>query len=187
MLYPKIVNVKKSRQIINILRIISVFLSIILMIINYATSSKLSWSIVAIAGLIYLWFSIFYALDKSVNLASYTFFQMIGGSVLLFVIDYVFGFKKWSLSIGIPIVIMVSNISMVIITMLKYRKYTRYALYEILILLFSIIYNIIISMASNHSPFLNIITFWISITNLSFILILNFDVIKVEFQKKFHL
>lgn len=187
MLYPKIVNVKKSREVTCVLIIISIFLSLMLMTINYTFSGKLDWSIIVVISLIYLWYSILYALDKSVNLASYILFQMIVVSLFLLVIDFVIGFMRWSLSIGIPIVIMVSNITMVIITMMKYKKYVKYALYEILILLFSIIYNIAISMASNHSPLLNIITLWISITNLSFVLILNYDVIKIEFQKKFHI
>ena len=88
---------------------------------------------------------------------------------------------------GIPIVIMVSNITMLIITMIKQKKYVKYAFYEILILLFSIAYDVFISMVSIHIPLLNIITIWVCITNLSFVLILNFDVLKVEVQKKFHI
>lgn len=187
MLYPKIANIKKSREVTNILMIISIFLSVVLIVINFLFSSKLNWSIVVISSVVYLWFSIIYALDKSVNLASYIFFQMIGDSVLIFIIDYFFGFKKWSLSIGIPIVILVCNLTMVIITMIKYKKYMKYAFYEILIILFSIIYDIIISMASIHSPLLNIITLWVCITNLSFVLIFNHEVLKVELEKKFHI
>jgi hypothetical protein len=187
MLYPKIVNVKKSREVTVILEIISVILSVILMIINYVFSLKLDWSIIVIVSIIYLWISTVYALDKNVNLASYTLFQMIVLSIFLFIIDFVFGFTRWSLSIGIPIVIMVSNVTMMIITMIKHKKYMKYAVYVILILLFSIVYDIIISMASNHSPLLNIITLWVSITNLSFVLIFNFDIIKIELQKKFHI
>ncbi len=187
MLYPKITNVKKSREVTNICIIISVFLGIMLMTINYSFSHKLNWSIVAIMSIIYLWISIIYALDKSVNLASYTLIQMLVISLLLFIIDFVFGFQKWSFSIGIPIVIMVSNITMLIITMLKHKKYVKYAFYEILILLFSIIYDVFISFVSIHVPLLNIITIWICITNLSFVLIFNYDILKVEIEKKFHI
>lgn len=187
MLYPKIVSVNKSRKITTLFIICSIVVSIILLITNYVCNSKLNWSIVAIASIVYLWFSTIYALDKSVNLAGYTLYQMISDSILIFIIDYVFGFRKWSLSIGIPIVIMISNITMVIITIIKNKKYVKYAFYEILIILFSIIYDVIISMASIHSPILNIITLWICITNLSFVLIFNYDILKLELEKKFHI
>lgn len=187
MLYPKITNVKKSREVTTILIIISIFLSLMLMTINYTFSGKLNWSIIVIVSVIYLWYSIIYALDKSVNLASYVLFQMIADSFLLFIIDYCFGFTKWSFSIGIPIIIMVANITMMIITMIKYKKYVKYAFFEILILLFSIVYDVVISFVSIHSPLLNIITLWICITNLSFVLIFNYDVVKIELKKKFHI
>ena len=63
----------------------------------------------------------------------------------------------------------------------------KYAIYEILIILFSIIYDIIISIVSVHLPLLNIITLWVCITNLSFVLIFNHEVLKVELEKKFHI
>lgn len=187
MLYPKITNVKKSRQITQLLLIITIIISIMLLVINYECSGKLNWSIVAIVGMIYAWISTIYALDKNVNLAAYTFLQMIELSILLVVIDFVFGFYKWSLNIGIPIVIMVSNFTMMIITLIKYKKYVKYAVYEIMILLFSIIYNIIISFMAESSLILNLITLWCSFANLSFILALNAKSLKVELQKKFHI
>lgn len=187
MLYPKITNVKQSRQVTYILLCITISISIMLLIINYECSHKLNWSIIAIVGMIYAWISTIYALDKNVNLASYTFLQMIELSILLLIIDFVFDFARWSLNIGIPIVIMVSNFTMMIITLIKYKKYVKYAVYEIMILLFSIVYNIIISFMSDSSLVLNIVTLWFSLTNLSFVLALNAKSLKVELQKKFHI
>lgn len=187
MLYPQITNVKKDREIAYLLLFLSAFLSAMLLIINYNFSRKFNWSIVSIVGIVYVWVSTMYALDKNVNLASYTFLQMIELSILLFIIDYVFGFKKWSLSIGIPIVIMLTNLTMMIITLIKYKKYVKYAFYEILIILFSIIYNVAISFMHDSFIVLNIVTLWFSITNLSFILALNAKTLKIELEKKFHI
>ena len=187
MLYPKITNVKQNREVTILLCCLTIFISIMLMYINYKTIGILNWSIVAIVAMTYAWVSTFYALDKNVNLASYTFVQMISVSIFLVIIDFVFGFYKWSFNIGIPIVIMVSNLTMMIITLIKYKKYVKYAVYEIMILLFSIVYNIIISCMSDSSLVLNVITLWFSLTNLSFILALNGRSLKLELQKKFHI
>lgn len=186
MLYPKISNVKKSKELIYVLLATTISISLLLLCINYIYSKTLNWSIVAIGGIIYAWISVIYALDKNVNLASYTFVQMIEISILLVIIDYVFGFFKWSLSIGIPIVIMVSNLTMMLITLMKYKKYVKYAGYEIMILLFSIVYNIVISFMAESSLILNIITLWFCLTNLAFVLALNAKSLKIEIQKKFH-
>lgn len=187
MLYPQIVNVNKSRTATKILLVISISISVALFIINYFVNKKLNWSIVAVVSIVYIWYSVIYILSKSANLASYILFQMVADSILVFIIDYVFDFRGWSLSIGIPIIIIACNITMVIITMIKSKKYMKYAFYEILILLFSIAYDIAISIASDHSPLLNIITLWVCITNLSLVLILNHEVLKIELEKKFHI
>ena len=187
MLYPKLTNVKKSKEIIYLLSLITFFLFIMLGLINYIFSKKLNWSIVAIVSIIMVWRTVYKILDKSTNVASYLFLQMFYLSILLFVIDYVFGNIGWSFSIGIPIVIMITNTAMMILTLIKYKKYVKYALYEILILVVSIAYNIILCFISGKISILNAITFWISVTNLTFVLSLNAKTILLEFQKKFHI
>lgn len=187
MLYPKITNVKKSRELISFSAVTSAFIGTILIFINYVTSHKLNWSIVALAGIAYVWCSVFYALSKGVNLAKFTFIQMMLLSVLLVIIDYDFGFTKWSFSIGIPIVIMITNITMMIISIAKYKKYVKYALYEILVLIISIFYNMIVGLISKSYLAINFATFIVSFTNLCFILALNGKTLKIEFDKKFHI
>lgn len=187
MLYPKLVNVKKSKEVIYIISFLNIFLFIMLIAINYVFGRKLNWSIVAIVSVIYAWRTIYITLKRNKNLASYIFSQLLYLSVLLYVIDYVFGNRGWSLTIGIPIVIMITNFAMMIITLIKYKKYVRYALYEIMILVISIIYNIFLCFMSGSIAILNGVAFWFSLTNLAFVLALNAKTLMLEFQKKFHM
>ena len=186
MLYPKLINVKKSKETIYILSFINVFLFVMMLIINYVFSKKLNWSIVAIVSILYTWRTVYIALKRNTNLAFYIFAQLIYLSALIYIIDFAFGNKGWSLNIGIPIVIMIINFAMMIITMIKYKKYVKYALYEIMILTISIVYNIFLCMFSGKISILNGIAFWISISNLAFVIALNGKTLMLEFQKKFH-
>ena len=52
MLYPKIKNIKKSKAVMNISIIVTVFISATLILINYSLQEKLNWSIIAILGII---------------------------------------------------------------------------------------------------------------------------------------
>lgn len=187
MLYPRLMNVKKSKETIYILSFLNIFLFMMMLVINYAFSTKLDWSIVAIVSIVYIWRTVYITLKRNKNLASYIFSQLLYLSALIFMIDFVFGNKGWSLSIGIPIVIMVTNFTMMIITLIKYKKYIKYALYEIMILVLSIIYNIFLCIFSGEVSILNGIAFWISLTNLAFVLALNAKTLILEFQKKFHI
>ena len=187
MLYPKLINVKKSKEAIYILCFLNIFLFLMMLIINYNFSHKFNWSIVVIVSIIYIWRTVYIILKRNKNLASYIFMQLIYLSALIYVIDFVFGNKGWALTIGIPIVIMVTNISMILITLIKYKKYLKYALYEIMILILSIAYNILLCFISGKIGILNGIAFWFSISNFAFVLALNAKSIGLEFQKRFHI
>ena len=187
MLYPKLINVKKSKETIYILSFLNIFLFVMMVIINYSFSRKLDWSIIAIVSIVYIWRTVYITLKMNKNLASYIFSQLLYLSILLYIIDFALGNKGWSLSIGIPIVIMVTNFSMMIITLIKYRKYVKYALYEIMILVISVAYNIFLCVFSRKISILNGIAFWLSLTNLAFILSLNAKTLFLEIQKKFHI
>lgn len=187
MLYPKLVNVKKSKEVAYIISFLNAFLFIMLLLVNYNFSRKFDWSIVAIVSIIYAWRTVYITLKKNKNLASYIFSQLIYISLLLYIIDYAFGNLGWSLTIGIPITIMTTNFAMMIITMIKYKKYVRYALYEIMILVISIVYNIALCFMSGSIAILNGIAFWFSLSNLAFVLALNAKTMWLEFPKKFHI
>ena len=94
MLYPKIKNIKKSRAMMNISIIITIFISITLMLINFSFQKKLNWSIIAILGILYVWNTVVFSLKKGINLASSVLFQTIQILIILFFIDFIFGFKK---------------------------------------------------------------------------------------------
>ena len=183
MLYPKFANIKKSNVIINLINIINIIFCFSVLIINYLMSKKLNWSIVAIVSAIYVWKNIFSILRKNKNLASYLFLQTIYVSIIVYLIDFCFGNKGWSLTIGVPIVIITANFAMMIITIIKYKKYVKYALYEIMIIIFSIIYNLILCYISKKVSIINGVAFWFSFANLAFVLSLNFRTIILEFQK----
>lgn len=187
MLYPEIKSVKKYRFMINIFFVVTVFISLNLVIVNYLFSQKLNWSIIAILGIIYLWNTILFALKKGINLGSTILIHTIQILVLLFFIDFIFGFKKWSFTIGFPIVTMISNGAMSIITMIKYKKYVKYAIYEMVILLIGVLLNIIIIGLFKTRIVLNIIALGITILNFMIVLILSAKTLKIEIAKKFHI
>ena len=113
--------------------------------------------------------------------------QAIAISLLTTYIDYNLGFKGWSLSISIPIIIMVANLAMLILTIISYKKYLRYAIYQLIILLFSILPAILITEKIVTNPILGIIATGISLLNLIITLILSSKDLKEAVVRKFHM
>ena len=187
MLYPKIRDIEKSNKEIKIIFIISVIISLICMLINYMVSGKFGWSIVVIASIIYSWLTIKYSISYNVNIASHTMFQTISISVLVVIIDYVFGGKDWAFVIAIPIILILSNIIMLILTILKSKRHNIYAIYQSIIFAFAVISNILILIVFREK---NMILNWISLVfslfKLNVVLIVNGRTMVNEWKRRFH-
>lgn len=138
MLYPKILNIEKGKKIKKILLITSVIISIILIIINVLTNKENKWSLICIAGIIYIWLTVLSSLKRNINLASHVLVQMICASIITILIDYAIGYKGWSITLAIPIIIMVGNVTLAILTIVSRKKYIKYAIYQIIIFILSI-------------------------------------------------
>lgn len=188
MIYPKKINANKTDKVMKSLLIASVVLSGILILIDKLTSNKISWSALSIAGIIYVWVTVIYSIKKNTNIAGHVLIQTIAISILTLFIDYELGFKAWSTSIAIPIIIIVANITMLILTIVTYKRYIKYAIYQIIIILFSMI-PIYLMFKGNfvNNKILSIIAVGVSILNLVISLIICRKDIKEEIIRKFHI
>ena len=98
MIYPKKLSSKKGDLIFKIFLISSVILGIILFIINKLTTPNIPWATLTNAGIIYIWITVFYSINKNTNIAGHVLIQAIAISLLTVFIDYKLGFEKWSIN-----------------------------------------------------------------------------------------
>ena len=144
MIKKKKINEKKSDFVIRGMLILSIIICIILIIINKIATPQIHWAELVIAGIVYIWITTIYSINRNINIAAHVLIQTIAISLLMIYVDYVLGFKKWSLSIGVPIVMIISNITMLILTIVSYKKYIRYAIYQLILFLINFIPVILI-------------------------------------------
>lgn len=133
MLYPKILNIKKEKIVIQSLALGSILLSASLIVINQLTTPEIKWAYLAILGIIYVWITTMYSVKKNRNIASHTMVQMLCLGTFLIGIDWCLGFSGWSFKVGLPITLIVANINILILTIATRKKYYRYAIYQMII------------------------------------------------------
>lgn len=138
MLYPNKLDRKKSDFIIKLLIGVSLIIAIFLVIINKICTPQIKWAGLANAGIVYIWITVLYSINKNTNIAAHVLLQMLAIAILTIYIDYKTGMKGWSYSIAIPIVIIIANITMFVLTIISRKKYIRYAIYQLLVCIFSI-------------------------------------------------
>lgn len=184
MIYPQKISSKKSELIINILLSVSITIAIILVIINKLTTPQIPWAALANCGIIYIWITVIYSVKRNTNIAGHVLLQIIIMSMAVLYIDDAIGFNGWSVSIAVPIILIVANVAMLILTMVSYKKYIRYALYQLAIVLITLI-SILLIIKNPNVLVINAIG--ISIANLVISLILSYKDIKEEIIRKFHM
>ena len=187
MIYPQKLSNKKSEKIIRVFFIFSVILGIIMFLINKKKTPNIAWSPIANAGIIYVWITVIYSIKRNTNIASHVLLQMIIITMLIMYIDNQIGYKGWSIYIGIPIVLIIANVTMLVLSIVCYKKYTKYAIYQLIIVLISIIPILIALNGIIELKILNIVATGISLFNLTISLILSHTDIYKTLVCKFHM
>ena len=187
MLYPQKNNAKKADTIIKTAILISIAVGIALIIINHFATPGIKWAGYCNAGIIYIWITVLYALNRNVNIASHLFIQMVALSALCIYFDTKMGFKAWSINIAIPIIVIITNITMLILSITSYNKYMKYAFFQLLIILASSVPIFLVYENLINDKTLSIVATAVSGANLLISLIFHYKDIKAELIRKFHI
>ncbi len=187
MIYPQKLNSKKSNLIVKIGASISILVAILLIVINKLTSPHIPWAALANGGIVYLWIVLYYSIHKNINIAGHVLLHTVAISILTVYIDYELGFRGWSIDLAMPILIIISNITMLILTMVSYKKFIKYAIYQLIIVLFSMLPVLLITENMVQNKTLSMIASGISILNLIISLILCTRDVKEAVIRKFHM
>ena len=187
MIYPQKINSKKSELIINVLALVSIIIAIILVIINKLTTPEIPWSALANCGIIYTWITVIYSIKKGTNVAGHVLIQTILTSIVMLYIDKTIGFNGWSVYIGIPIALIVANVTMAILAIVTYKRYIKYAIYQLIIVLMSLMLIVLIMENIIQMNILIRTAIDISVISLVISLVFCYKDMKEAIIRKFHM
>ena len=187
MIYPQKLNSKKSNLIVRFGLLLSVLIALILILLNRYFKPRVPWAAIANGGIIYIWIVLFYSIKKNINIAGHVLLQTLALSTLTVFIDYKLGFKAWSLDIIIPVLIIIANVTMFVLTIVSHKNFIKYAMYQLVISLFSVLPIVLYIENFTHNKVMCIIASVISAINLAFSLLLCAKDIKETVIRKFHM
>ena len=187
MIYPQKLNSKENSIIVKIAILISIIVGCLLVIINTLTTPMIHWAGICNAGIIYIWITVLYSINKNINVAGHVLVQAITLSLLTVYFDYKLGFKAWSIDLAIPLIIIIANVTMVILTIVNYKRYFKYAIYQLLIIICSMIPIFLVYENLVQDKTLTIVATSISIFNFTITLSLCSKELKETIIRKFHM
>lgn len=166
---------------------VSVGIAILLILINHLTTPKVHWAGLANAGIIYTWITVIYAINKNTNIAAHVLLQAIAISVLTMYIDYKTGLKGWAINLAIPIIIIIANVTMLVLTIVSYKKYIRYSIYQLIICMLSLIPIFLVHENVIKNVIMSYVASGVSILNFVLTICLCARDVKEEIVRKFHI
>lgn len=187
MIYPQKISNRKSEKLVNSLIISSIIIAIVLVFINKITSPNIPWAAIANTGIIYIWVTTIYSIKRNTNIASHALLQMLAISFVILYIDNRLGFSGWSIYIGMPIILMIANVTMLILQIVSYKNYIKYAIYQLMIVLISFLQIGPILMGAMEFRILNKVAIGISLLNFVISLVLSYKDFYKVLVCKFHI
>lgn len=149
-LYPNIINVKTSDVVLNTLLIISEVVCVTSVILNGIINPNFKWSFIVILGIVYCWITVMYSIKKTVNIASHVLLQTFIDSIIVILLDFIIGYKGWSIVVAWPIIICAENVTMLVLTIVTRKKYFKYAIYQIILFALNTALIMIIAINNPH-------------------------------------
>lgn len=186
LLYPKVMNMNKSKLWLKLLIIISILIGVTSLIINNTVGPKFHWSWIVILGIVYSLVTIWYSIKKNVNIASHVMVQTICATIIVVLLDWIIGYNGWSIKLALPILCSTANITMLILLIINQKGYPKYALYQFIIFVWSLIPVLLLLLSIVKLGIFIMISLGIStVTIISTILFCGKEM-KEELKRRFH-
>ncbi len=184
MIYPQKISNKKIEVFVKVFVFSAIMLSIALLVINYMFTPGFYWSYLCIVIILYVSLTVRYSVAKGRNISGFVLFQTILLTLLMYAIDYLTGNHGWSISISIPILMIIANIMMFVLMIINHNHFGKYVMTQLIIVFMSlsIIYIVYLGFAS-YNILINI-SVLISIINFVFSLIFCHKDFKEELKRK---
>lgn len=134
------------RKLVLILKII-IFLAIIaegiMLVVNFNVNPDIKWSLITGVALFYGCFVLGVTLLHNRSLRNKILVQLLVGILAMIAIDFVLGYKGWSLSFGAPIAILAAELMVVVFMIVYHNRWQSYLFLQIALVLISLLFMIL--------------------------------------------
>lgn len=181
---------KKTRflkRFINIVSYFAVVLEIFFIVINYYNYYGIKWSVITGGTIFYMILTLQYTVNKRDGHIIKIFVQMLGAMLLVIVIDCALGFSGWSFNIGIPLIILLLDVTILICMIINYENWQSYLLMQIFTLIMSVIHMVLYLLSLVRGPLLPWVTFGFSAVIFTSCLVIGGKKAGNELKRKFYI
>lgn len=144
------------------------------------------WALIVIAAIVYGWISAMNVLRYTPNPASIVLCQLFCASGLLFIIDYMCGWYRWSVNYVIPFLIMGAAVAITLMIVIRPMKYRAYTIYQLVIAVLGVLSVCLWIFGYSEIEWPVVVSAFVSLLCFATILVFAHRRTKNELEKRFH-
>jgi hypothetical protein len=186
--YPEAwVVVRRFHLFENIVLFLSILIEAVLMLVNYFVTPFFVWS--AIVGLILIYVNVVLRL-AIIGKSGYQFKTIslvIIGSVILVAIDYLTGYRRWSLNYVVPAGVLFMDVGILVLMIVNKRNWQSYMMVQIITILLSLIQVILLALGEVTVTSLTVIACAVSVFIFLGTWIIGDERARTEMKRRFHI
>lgn len=186
-MYP---DVRDVSRVINFLVKLYLFLAIVseaaLIIINYILQSRIWWSAITGVALIYSYITLRYSVQKNGGYLRTILIQIFGAILLTFAIDWIIGYRGWSVNFVFPGSILLLDVATLVLMLVNLENWQSYMLLQILTILLGIIALVLWHAGIIIYPIVTIVAASVSVAFFIGTLIFGDRRARNELKRRFH-
>lgn len=186
--YPDIrLKARKLDLVYRIVLFLAIVIGALSMIANYFDDTEIWWSAVVAGGLAYLVLIMFLLIEN--EHAGYRSKVLIGvacTAAYLVLIDYVFGFKHWSLDYGLPLTLLVVDVLIVLVMFVNIRNWQSYLSFQIFMIICSGVCVLLSLFGIIRHPLMSYVALGLSVIMFLAAFIIGGRRARNELKRRFH-
>lgn len=158
-------------------------------LINYYTFQHfhgIYWSLIVLVAIAYCWFTVSYTLLNHTNLGAKVIFQAVGILLVTVIIDYVTGYRGWSLRFVIPGMLLLADFALLVLMALRPERWQGFFMCQIAVCVLSVVPVVMAYVGLIDNMFLAILDCFILWLSLAGTIIFGGRRTRLELKRRFH-
>ncbi len=184
--FPFIPPGNERHMAVRVLSLVSIVAVVASVVLKLLIPSPADWPWFVIMGVVSMWLVVITVMRKRRNISKTIAWQVLILSVVTGVIDWMAGWKGWSLEYAIPIICMTAMMTMTVLSIIFSLEVRDYIMYMILGGLMGLIPLLFLLFGWVESTIPSLLSVATAVIFLSALLIFHGGVIRNETRKRFH-
>lgn len=165
----------------------TVVLQGLLMLINFMNYQGVPWSLVSGGVAVYLWITMRFAIHHNTNPAAKIMWQTLGIQGLCLLVDWISGYKGWSLNYAAPSFLILANGLNLILTMVNRVNWQSYLLFQMEYVALALVLLVLLLVGAITRPLWTLLALAAAVVILAASVLLGKKKARIELQRRFHI